>query len=109
MNEHERLALRLCAVVEERRREAGLTQADLAKASGLSRIYIAQLERGRRHPSLITVSRLAAGLGVDIIDLIADASGAGQLPDEVLRWRKMHARLDRPRGDEFEFGALRPR
>lgn len=42
----------LGALVRERRRERGLTQAELAEGSGVQRHWVAQLERGTSNPTL---------------------------------------------------------
>lgn len=42
-----RSAADLGAAIREARHEAGLTQADLAARTGVSRPYLAQVERGR--------------------------------------------------------------
>jgi transcriptional regulator with XRE-family HTH domain len=47
----------------------GWTQERLVEASGLDRSFIAQIESGRRNPSLRTIARLARGLQVEIADL----------------------------------------
>jgi transcriptional regulator with XRE-family HTH domain len=47
----------------------GWTQEDLVETSGLDRSFIAQIESGRRNPSLRTIARLARGLRVEIADL----------------------------------------
>ncbi|MGF3073205.1 helix-turn-helix domain-containing protein [Facklamia sp. P13069] len=40
------------------REDNNLTQEDIAKQAGLSRSYIADLERGKRSPSLNTIDKL---------------------------------------------------
>lgn len=47
------------------RERAGFSQADLAQKSNLSQGHVAQLEQGRKTPSLDTVDRLAEALGVE--------------------------------------------
>lgn len=60
------LAARLMA----RRREAGLSVAELARRSGLTRQYVGGLEAGRkRNPTLATLTALAAALGCRLEDL----------------------------------------
>lgn len=43
---------------------AGMSQADLAKAAGLSQPFITQVERGIKQPSVDTVRDLARVLGI---------------------------------------------
>ena len=56
--------------VREIRREAGLTQEQLADRSGLHVTYIAGIETGRRNPSVRSIVALAEGLGVDAWHLL---------------------------------------
>jgi DNA-binding XRE family transcriptional regulator len=46
------------------RTAAGLTQAALAKRSGMDRSYVSGLEAGQRNPTAVTLQRLAKVLGV---------------------------------------------
>lgn len=50
--------------LKELRLEAGLTQAELAKRTGIHRPNIARVEAGRHTPSLETLSRLTVAIGV---------------------------------------------
>ena len=62
------------------REHRGLTQDALAKAVGVSRGFIGQIETGRAEPSLKTAAAIARVLGVDIDDLVAateDEQAAG--------------------------------
>lgn len=45
--------------ISELRREAGLSQEELADRCNLHRTYISQLERGLKSPSLATIEKLA--------------------------------------------------
>ncbi len=57
----------LSAVVRTRRSDMGLTQASLAKLSGLSRATVNQVENGTIHDlSLNRASRLLASLGLQV-------------------------------------------
>ena len=47
------------------RQEAGITQAELGHAVGLSRMYIALVEGGQRNPSVPVAKKIAAALGFD--------------------------------------------
>ena len=55
---------RLGARLRALRLEAGLTQAELARRTGIHRPNIARVEAGRHTPSLETVSRLAHAIGI---------------------------------------------
>lgn len=59
------------------REAAGLTQEEAAFRSGLSRPYVSQLERGLKSPTLETLLRLCAALGVRASDLVARVEGGG--------------------------------
>ena len=52
------------------RAEQEISQADLAKASGVSREYIARLELGRQDPTLGTMRKLAKALKVKVGALV---------------------------------------
>ena len=60
------------------REDRSMTQEDLAFAAGVGRVSIAQMETGRRLPSLPTAFRLAAGLGVTAAELVGRVEAAGQ-------------------------------
>ena len=50
------------------REKAGLTQREVAKRSGLDVTYISGLERSVRNPSLMSLEKLAKGLGCSIAE-----------------------------------------
>ena len=56
--------------VRSLRGEAGLTQEELALASGLNTSEISNLERGWRNPRWETMKRLANGLGVSCAHMV---------------------------------------
>lgn len=56
-------------VIARLRRERGLTQAELARITGLSCGYIAAIEQGRRHPTVKTLAIIAEALGIDVEEL----------------------------------------
>ena len=57
--------------VRTRRRELGLTQERLAERAGLHRVYVAEVELGKRNVSLVNIERLAVALSVSIPDLFS--------------------------------------
>lgn len=72
--------VRLAARLRDLRAERGLTLDALAKRSGVSRSMISLVERGRSSPTASLLDRLAAGLGVTLASLFADAQKAGASP-----------------------------
>lgn len=61
--------------VRQFREERGLSQERLGQITGLHRNYIGGVERGELNPTLRTIKRLAAGLGVSGSDLVSTAEG----------------------------------
>lgn len=53
----------LVRAIVEARESQGLTQEQLATASGINRADISRLENGSGNPSLRTLKKLATGLG----------------------------------------------
>ena len=53
------------------RKQAGLTQAALAKKAGMARPNLTRLEAGRCRPALETLERLAAALGQPVSRLVS--------------------------------------
>jgi transcriptional regulator with XRE-family HTH domain len=51
------------------RRERNWTQENLAEAAEMDRSYLADIESGRRNPTLDVLWRIAKGLSVGIRDL----------------------------------------
>jgi transcriptional regulator with XRE-family HTH domain len=70
MNQHEILMQATCAVLQELRLKKELSQADLAKLSGLHRSYIGDAERGARSLSITNVARMAEALEVSASSLV---------------------------------------
>jgi DNA-binding XRE family transcriptional regulator len=58
--------------LERARRDAGMSQADLAEASGVAQSHISQLERGAGEPRLGTIVALAKALRTKAASLIGD-------------------------------------
>jgi transcriptional regulator with XRE-family HTH domain len=53
-------------LLERVRQEAGLSQEELATRAGTSRTTLSAYERGRKSPTLATVSRLLETAGYDL-------------------------------------------
>lgn len=69
-------ALDLAATVRGRRRDLGLSQADLAESAGVSRVWIATVEAGKRSVNFGMVLRLLGAL-----DLTMDISSSSRLSE----------------------------
>lgn len=52
--------------IKELRKEQNLSQEYLALLSGLDRTYINSVENGRRNISIISLEKIANGLGIQI-------------------------------------------
>jgi len=60
---------KLSARLVELRRNAGMTQEKLAELAEIDRVALANIETGRRRPTVTTVHRIAHGLGVKVEDV----------------------------------------
>ncbi len=66
--EYERLAAEYAIkqAVIDARQASGLTQQQLAARTGINQADISKLENGTANPSLRTLQRLAAGMGMNL-------------------------------------------
>ena len=64
---------RIAAHLKQRRLANGLSLADLAERSGVSRAMISKVERSAASPTAALLGRLCNGLGVTLSSLIANA------------------------------------
>ena len=62
----------VAANIRSLRRDAGLTLAELASASGLGKSTLAQLESGRANPSVETLWAIAAALKVPFAQIVEE-------------------------------------
>lgn len=63
--------------IKARRMELGMTQESLAKAVGLGRSMIAQIERGSKVPNIMLGKDIARVLQCGMEDLVSDKEGIG--------------------------------
>ena len=56
---------RFASKVKNLREKKGLSQEKLAEYAGLHRTYIGMVERLERNPSLISIYKIANGLGIE--------------------------------------------
>ncbi len=66
--------------IAELRRAAGLTQAGLSAAAGLSPAAVGLIETGRSAPALGTLAAIAAALGVPLAALFGAAPAPKKSP-----------------------------
>jgi transcriptional regulator with XRE-family HTH domain len=65
------IAIQLGRKLRKLRKERGLTQAELAKLSGVGDKYLQDLEgKNPRNANLLTVQKLAKGLDISVSELI---------------------------------------
>ena len=64
--ENLRARLDLAVQLISRRREIGLTQVELAAASGIAQSAISRIEQGRANPTVSTLSALARALDASL-------------------------------------------
>jgi transcriptional regulator with XRE-family HTH domain len=103
----------IAANVRRLRADRGLSAAGLARASGVARATLAELEAGRGNPTVETLYGLASVLGVTLADLLVEAeapavqvvrAGEGpQVSGAVLQARLLRqGRVDRTRMEIYE-------
>jgi transcriptional regulator with XRE-family HTH domain len=61
----------LGARIKELRKQAGISQEELADRAGMHWTYLSDLERGRQTPTLDMVNRLARGLDVTLVEFFS--------------------------------------
>lgn len=58
--------LTIAQAMIDARKESGLTQKQLSERTGIAQADISKLEQGNANPSLRTLQRLAAGMGMNV-------------------------------------------
>lgn len=69
--------------VRAARKAAGLTQAELGAAAGVTRQTVVAIEAGDYNPSVYLALALASRLGTTVEDLFAAAENTGSTPSAV--------------------------
>ncbi|MCR6499328.1 XRE family transcriptional regulator [Shinella sp. CPCC 101442] len=69
------------------RQKAGLSQAALAEASGISRRMIVAVEGGDANISLSSLDKLAVAIGVGFVDLVRDPARPSSAEINEVTWR----------------------
>lgn len=63
----DKLEVLIAITVREKRKNRGMTQAELAERVGVSRTYVADIEAGRYTPSVKVLSKLAEALSFVVV------------------------------------------
>lgn len=62
--------------IRDARKEAGMTQVELAKKTSLSRSYIGDIEKDRYNPSVATLRAIAEATGVPVESILGNSASA---------------------------------
>lgn len=65
------LQYRLGEAIKDRRRREGLSQEDLAFRSDLHTTFLSEIENGHKDLRLSSIRKVAEGLGISVLELIA--------------------------------------
>lgn len=68
--------------IRDARKNAGMTQVELAKATNLSRSYIGDIEKDRYNPSVSTLQAIAKATNVPVETLLGGTSSAPPAPQK---------------------------
>jgi transcriptional regulator with XRE-family HTH domain len=79
---------RVARNVRRLRVAAGLSQEAFAVDAGLDRTYISRIERNLENPTVIALEKIGRALGVDIVDIVADAPAGRARPPTLPPGRK---------------------
>jgi len=77
----EAISAHLARLLREAREEQKISLNSLAQQAGVSRQTIRFIEKQERHPTVITLLRITAALGVKAEDLITNARRAAERPN----------------------------
>ena len=61
--------------IKAERESAGMSQTQLAEASGLKQSHISRLEAGKHSPSHITLNKIAKAIGIPLTNLSPNSPG----------------------------------
>ena len=63
----------LGAAIRAARIERSVSQEELAHRSNIDRSYMSSIERGNQNPGIISIIRIARGMGMTMTELMAEA------------------------------------
>ena len=81
--------------IRDARKNAGMTQVELAKATNMSRSYIGDIEKDRYNPSVSTLQAIAKATNVPVETLLGGAAPAPPAPQKSDGLPELNARDER--------------
>lgn len=82
--------------IRNARKDAGLTQAELAKKTSLSRSYIGDIEKDRYNPSVATLQAIADATGVPVESILGNSAPASPPAHPVVKGDPVSELFDNP-------------
>jgi XRE family transcriptional regulator, aerobic/anaerobic benzoate catabolism transcriptional regulator len=92
--------------VRELRARRGMTRRSLARESGISERYLAQLEAGRGNASILVIRRVARAFGIAAEALVAENGPASETPGVVTGRAQRIALIGLRGGGKTTLGSL---
>jgi transcriptional regulator with XRE-family HTH domain len=68
------ISLKVAKLLQEERKQKGISMTRLAEKAGLSQQMVSYVERGLRNPTLDTLLRIAMALDIDLWETLRAAS-----------------------------------
>lgn len=87
------LGIKLGENIAERRKELGLTQAELAEKLGTDAVTVSRFERGSNLPSLLRCEQLAEVLNISLGKLLSESSWL--IADQDIHFQNLLESLDK--------------
>jgi transcriptional regulator with XRE-family HTH domain len=89
--------------VKRRRKALKFSQEALAEKTGLSVPSLSEIERGIANPTLLTLEKIAAALGISVAGLL-DTEGRPNIPPEELK-KRVSEQLGKMREEQLQLVA----
>ncbi|MCP4719603.1 MAG: helix-turn-helix domain-containing protein [Desulfobacteraceae bacterium] len=106
------LELAIASHIKKERQKHGWTLDELAKKTGLSKGYLSQIENNEKNPPIGTLTKIAYGLGMSVIELIGgEAQTTEPTKLSIVRKNKQQAinHTEAAKGSTYNsFGFSRP-
>jgi transcriptional regulator with XRE-family HTH domain len=77
-----KIRAKIGAVVRTNRLAHNMSQDELARKSGITRMFVNQIENGKRIPSIESLTRIASCLNQKVLDLLEEAT-LGEVDERV--------------------------